>query len=464
MTSCVVRGRGGAQQNDPDLGLGTHASIEARSLPWHGLDRGMADRRTGFPVIRLPAGFGGRMIGMSAEPVTGGGPAWDGSLATSDDGSMIQLLRPTGELVEHAEIRPDLDPGLLRAFYRDMVLTRRLDIEATALQRQGELGLWAPSLGQEAAQVGSARALRAEDFAFPTYREHGACLVRGITPLEILTLYRGVSNGGWDSRARGMALPMIVIGNQVPHAVGYAMGIQLDRMQGRPALSDPQAPAGPHASSGHAPSAADAAVLAYFGDGASSQGDVNEAFVLAGVMRAPVVFFCQNNQWAISLSVSQQMAAPLVSRAPGFGLTGVRVDGNDVLAVYAVTRDALARGRTGGPPTLIEAVTYRMGPHTTSDDPTRYRDSADVDLWRARDPIARLEAFLVHRGMLDDAARSALDAEAEQLAQTVRHGVREMPDPPAASILDHVYAEGHPRIDELRADAQRRDSPHETGT
>lgn len=376
------------------------------------------------------------------------GQSWDESAGSE---RIIRVLTPAGELIEDPAITPDLDPHLLRALYRDMVLTRRLDIEATALQRQGELGLWSPSLGQEAAQVGSAHALRRDDFAFPTYREHGACLVRGVTPLEVLALYRGVSNGGWDPRERGIALPMIVIGNQVLHAVGYAMGVQLDRMHGRPALPRPHADGGIGA-----PEAGtlDSAAMAYFGDGASSQGDVSEAFVLAGVTRAPVVFLCQNNQWAISLPVAQQMAVPLVRRAAGFGLHGVRVDGNDVLATLAVTRAALARARSGGGPTLIEAMTYRMGPHTTSDDPTRYRDAQELHAWQARDPIARLEAFLRDRRIIDDAAIAAIDAQAEQLAQTVRHGVRAMPEPAGDAVFEHVYAEPHPRIEEMRRERQ----------
>ena len=380
---------------------------------------------------------------MSADPVPVAGRR-DTRGADACDAPVVCLLAPSGDVLEHPDYPIDVSPSLLRTLYRDMVLTRRLDSEATALQRQGELGLWASSLGQEAAQVGSAHAMRSDDFAFPTYRDHGTCLVRGVTPLEILALYRGISNGGWDPRARGMALPMIVIGGQVLHAVGYAMGIQLDRMRSRMALAD---------AVGQPPlvrPASDSAAVAYFGDGASSQGDVNEAFVLAGVTQAPVVFFCQNNQWAISLPVARQMGAELVLRAPGFGLRGVRVDGNDVLAVLAVTRAALARARSGGGPTLIEAVTYRMGAHTTSDDPTRYRAPSEVEAWRARDPIVRLEAYLMRQGMLDDAAKAALDAEAEQLAETVRHGVRAMVDPTSETMFEHVYAESHANLDEQR--------------
>ena len=252
------------------------------------------------------------------------------------------------------------------------MLVRRVDAEATALQRQGELGLWASLLGQEAAQVGSGRALRPQDYAFPTYREHGVAWCRGVDPLNLLGLFRGVNHGGWDPDEKNFHLYTIVIGAQTLHATGYAMGIQRD---GDVGTGDPER---------------DAAVIAYFGDGATTQGDVNEAFVFAAVQNAPVVFFCQNNQWAISEPIEKQTRIPLYQRASGFGFPGVRVDGNDVLAVYAVTKAALDDAREGNGPTFIEAFTYRMGAHTTSDDPTRYRVAAEVEVWKQRDPIARL--------------------------------------------------------------------------
>jgi 2-oxoisovalerate dehydrogenase E1 component subunit alpha len=251
---------------------------------------------------------------------------------------LVQLLTPEGERVDHPAYSVDLTPAEYRDLYRDLVLTRRIDVEATALQRQGELGIWASLLGQEAAQVGSARALRPDDMVFPTYREHGVAWCRGIDPSLLLGLYRGVDHGGWDPAEKNFALYTIVIGSQTLHATGYAMGIQRDGGQ-----------------------AAQNAVIAYFGDGASSQGDVNEAFVWASVFNAPIVFFCQNNQWAISEPLEKQTRIPLYKRAHGFGFPGVRVDGNDVLGCLAVTRAALDAARTGQGPTLIEAFTYRMG-------------------------------------------------------------------------------------------------------
>ena len=325
--------------------------------------------------------------------------------------------------------RVDLSTVDLLGMYRDMTLVRRLDVEATALQRQGELGLWAPSLGQEAAQVGSGYALAPGDFAFPTYREHGVCWSRGVTALQILSLYRGVSNGGWNPMQARVALPIIVIANQALHAVGYAMGIALDQLGGQ--------------------SSADAAI-GYFGDGASSEGDVHEACVFAASFRAPVVLFCQNNQWAISHPVSMQMGAPLVDRVAGYGIHAVRIDGNDVLASYAVTRAALDFARSGRGPVFIEAMTYRMGPHTTSDDPSRYRPSDELQAWQDRDPIMRLKEFLIASGRADSQYFAEVEEQADELAEQVRHGVRTMRTPDPETMFDHVYAEDHPLIEEQR--------------
>ena len=297
---------------------------------------------------------------------------------------LIQLLTPEGERVHHPEFDLDFSAEQLRGFYRDMVLTRRIDTEATALQRHGELGIWAQLLGQEAAQIGAGRALRPQDYVFPTYREHGVAWCRGVDPLDLLGLFRGVDHGAWDPKDYNFGLYTIVIGAQALHATGYAMGIQRDGAVG---TGDPDR---------------DAAVIAHFGDGASSQGDVNEAFIFAASYNAPVVFFCQNNQWAISEPIERQSRIPLYQRALGFGFPGVRVDGNDVLATYAVTQAALQRARDGSGPTLVEAYTYRMGAHTTTDDPTRYRLSDDVEHWKLKDPIARLEVYLRRNGLVDD--------------------------------------------------------------
>ncbi|MDP9399275.1 MAG: pyruvate dehydrogenase (acetyl-transferring) E1 component subunit alpha [Actinomycetota bacterium] len=336
----------------------------------------------------------------------------------------MQLLTPEGERVSHPDYDIEVSEEELRELYRDLVLVRRIDTEATALQRQGELGIWASLLGQEAAQVGSGRALRADDYAFPTYREHGVAWCRGVDPLNLLGLFRGVNNGGWDPNEKNFHLYTIVIGAQTLHATGYAMGAQRD--------------------------GGEAAVIAYFGDGASSQGDVNEAFVFASVFNAPVVFFCQNNQWAISEPLERQTRIPLYQRARGFGFPGVRVDGNDVLAVLAVTRAALQAAREGAGPTLVEAYTYRMGAHTTSDDPTRYRIASEVEAWKLKDPVERVKAHLSRTGVADADYFAAVERESDELAARLRSGCLSMPDPEPLSLFEHVYAERHPLLEEER--------------
>ncbi|HYN30157.1 MAG TPA: pyruvate dehydrogenase (acetyl-transferring) E1 component subunit alpha [Dermatophilaceae bacterium] len=349
---------------------------------------------------------------------------------------MVQLLTPEGERVAHAELDPlvdALDEETLRGLYRDLVLVRRFDAEATALQRQGELGLWASLLGQEAAQVGSGRALRRQDYAFPTYREHGVAWCRGVDPVNLLGMFRGVNHGGWDPNEKNFHLYTIIIGAQTLHATGYAMGVQRDGAVG---TGDPER---------------DTAVIAYFGDGATSQGDVSEALVFAGVANSPVVFFCQNNQWAISEPNEKQTRVPLYHRARGFGFPGIRVDGNDVLAVYAVTTRALDAARSGQGPTFVEAYTYRMGAHTTSDDPSKYRISAEVEVWKHKDPIERYKAFLVREGVADHDFLGAVETEAAELGASVRTRCLALPDPEPTAMFDHVYAEPHPLVEEERA-------------
>ncbi|MGA5560202.1 pyruvate dehydrogenase (acetyl-transferring) E1 component subunit alpha [Streptomyces platensis] len=338
---------------------------------------------------------------------------------------LVQLLTPEGKRIEHPDYSIDLSAEELRGLYRDMVLTRKFDAEATTLQRQGELGLWASLLGQEAAQIGSGRALRDDDYVFPTYREHGVAWCRGVDPTNLLGMFRGVNHGGWDPNSNNFHLYTIVIGSQTLHATGYAMGVQKD--------------------------GADSAVIAYFGDGASSQGDVAESFTFSAVYNAPVVFFCQNNQWAISEPTEKQTRVPLYQRARGFGFPGVRVDGNDVLACLAVTKAALERARTGQGPMLIEAFTYRMGAHTTSDDPTKYRADEERVAWEAKDPILRLRTYLEAEGLVDEAYLASIDEESEALGKRVRDAVRAMPDPDDMAIFENVYADGHALVDEERA-------------
>lgn len=343
---------------------------------------------------------------------------------SSSDSDLVQLLTPEGERAEHPNYAASPEPEELRRLYRDLVLIRRTDAEATALQRKGELGLWTPLLGQEAAQVGSARALEPDDMVFPSYREHGVAWCRGMSPEEILRLFRGLTHGGWDPAARNLHLYSIVVGSQPLHATGYAMGLQRD--------------------------GAEAAVLTYFGDGAISEGDVNEAFTWASVFHTPVVFFCQNNQWAVSQPPERQSRIPLYRRAHGFGFPGVRVDGNDVLAVLAVTRAALQAAREDQGPTLIEALTYRIGAHTTSDDPSRYRVASELEAWKHKDPVERVKAYLLRQRYADPAFVEEVDAEADRLCSRLREACVAMPDPPPLSLFEHVHAEEHPIVAEER--------------
>lgn len=327
-----------------------------------------------------------------------------------------QTLAPDGELVA----AHDFTPEDLRGFHRDLVLARRIDSEAFALQRHGELGLWAPMLGQEAAQIGSGRALAPNDFVFPSYREHAVAWCRGLDPALLLSLFRGTSLGGWDPAQYGYALPAIIIGAQTLHAVGYGIGLTLEGKED--------------------------AVVTYFGDGATSQGDTNEAFAWAASYHAPVVFFCQNNHYAISIPLERQTRVPIAQRAAGFGFEGVRVDGNDVLAVHQVTSEALAKARSGGGPTLIEAVTYRMGAHTTSDDPSRYRDPHEADAWAERDPLLRLRTLLERTDPGFAEFDAQVQAEADELGAHLRDVCRNLPDPDLAELFEHVYADLPPEL------------------
>ena len=347
-------------------------------------------------------------------------------LATDID-DVARLLTPDGERIADPELDrwvTDVDATTLRGLYRDMVLLRRIDTEGVALQRQGQLGLWPPCQGQEATQIGTARALRADDFAFPSYRETGVVYARGGKPSDFVLAWRGEEHSTYNPYDINTATQQIIIGAQALHAVGYAMGVQRD--------------------------GTDQVSVAYFGDGASSQGDVNEAMVFAASFGAPVVFVCTNNQWAISEPVSVQAKFPIAGRAPGFGIPSMRVDGNDVLACFAAMRWALDIARRGEGPAFIEAVTYRMGPHTTSDDPTRYRDKEEVEKWRRRDPITRLEALLSARSELDEAFVGAVEADADALAAGVREAAMTATTRAPLTVLDNVYAEPHSGIDEQR--------------
>lgn len=350
-----------------------------------------------------------------------------------DQPGMVQLLTPEGDVVEHPDFRPLGSVDELVADLRNMVLARRFDTEATALQRHGELALWPPSLGQEGAQVGSARALRPQDVVFPSYREHAVAFSLGVPMKQILATFRGCDGGAWEGVERFRNY-QLVIGTQALHATGYAMGMLLDQVVG---TGDEEV---------------DAAVIVYHGDGAISQGDVNEAYAFAASHQAPVVFFCQNNQWAISGPVSLQSRVPLYQRASGFGFPGVRVDGNDVVAARAVTEWALTRARRGEGPTLVEAFTFRMGPHTTADDPRRYQAPDEAASWTGRDPVERLRRHLLSTGAIDQAWWDQLEEESHHFGATVRGWVKDLPVRSLDAVLAGVYAEPSRELEQQRAE------------
>lgn len=372
----------------------------------------------------------GTAVDASSRPLAGESA---GVLRTSVVGPQeaVQLLDEHGTTHHDATFSPyveALSPKTLRGFYRDMAIVRRFDTEATALQRQGELALWVPVVGQEAAQIGSGRAMNRADYAFPTYREHGVALTRGLDLADLLKLFRGVSNGGWDPRESNFHLYTLVLAAQTLHAVGYAMGIQRDL------AADPATER--------------AAVVAYFGDGSSSEGDVHESMVFAASYDAPVVFFCQNNNWAISVPFEVQSRIPLVNRAGGYDIPGIRVDGNDVLAVYAVSKWALDHAREGHGPVLIEASTYRVGAHTTADDPTKYRMNAEEESWKAKDPLQRLETYLRAENLADDEFFEQVRNDGDELAAHVRKATLALGGADIRQKFATVYAEAHPLVAE----------------
>ncbi|AKK28744.1 pyruvate dehydrogenase (acetyl-transferring) E1 component subunit alpha [Mycobacterium sp. EPa45] len=337
----------------------------------------------------------------------------------------VQLIGPDGTTTAESRYRRDLPPETLVWLYENLVVTRDLDVEFVNLQRQGELALYASCRGQEAAQIGAAACLRKTDWLFPQFRELGVFLVRGIAPANVAALWRGAWHGGLDFTSRCCAPIAIPIATHTVHAVGAAMAAQR--------LGE------------------DSLTVAFLGDGATSEGDTHEAMNLAAVEKAPSVFYIQNNQWAISVPASRQYAvSTLAHRAAGYGMPGIRVDGNDILACYAVMSEAAERARAGEGPTLIEAVTYRMEPHTTSDDATRYRTPEDIAEWSARDPIARYRIYLQQSGVLTDRIEKRVQARSARLRAELRDAVVDAPDLDAGELFDHVYAEITPELSAQR--------------
>jgi pyruvate dehydrogenase E1 component alpha subunit len=350
----------------------------------------------------------------------------------SDDG-LVQVLDSDGSVHEEAAV-PDLEEEQLVAMYEEMKFARHLDERATTLHRQGRIGTYPPLAGQEAAQIASTHALADDDWLSYQYREHGAVVSRGISA-EYLLYWMGHEIGNEVLADRYVFPVNISIGSQIPHATGLAWAAKL--------RGD------------------DRAVICHFGDGATSEGDFHEGLNFAGVFDVPAIFFCNNNQYAISIGRDRQTAsATIAQKAQAYGFEGVRVDGMDPLAVYAVTREAVARakGELGSAdpevgsatrPTLVEAVMYRLGAHTTVDDPDAYRDEAEVERWRAYDPIERMEAFLRGRDLLDDERIAEIEERVEsEVAALVEEAEQFEPDPDR--MFDHVYAEATPRVREQR--------------
>jgi len=327
----------------------------------------------------------------------------------------LSILDSDGNL--DTALEPKLADHELKSLYRSMLLGRRLDERMVRLQRQGRIGTFAPTKGQEAAQMGSIFTLRPTDWMVPSFRETAAMIWRGWPIEKLLLFFAGRLEGGQSAPSQHDLPITIPVATQLPHAVGLAYAAQY--------RGD------------------DVAVMAYFGDGATSEGDFHEALNFAGVWHVPVVFVCQNNQWAISVPLKKQThSRTIAQKALAYGLPGIQVDGNDVLAVYAAAREAVDRARAGDGPTLIECVTYRLGVHTTADDPTKYRSDAEVAMWEQKDPLTRFKAYLEKRNLLEEGLDQRVD---EEIAEAIRRFEATPPADPLV-MFDHVYAELPPDL------------------
>ncbi len=346
---------------------------------------------------------------------------------------MVRMLAPDGTLTDHADYGAcAMSDEQMRTAYRHMVQARAADEWAFSLNRQGRLGTYPPATGQEANSVGAVMALRADDWIVPTYRELGGLLVRGVPLKQFYLYWLGNEHGSAYERERYHLTPIVLpIGSQLPHAVGLAFA---EQYQGN-----------------------DRIAIGFVGDGGTSEGDFHEALNFAGLWKAGTIFFVQNNHYAISVHRDQQTAsATLAQKATAYGFEGVQVDGNDVVAVHAVTAAAARKARAGGGPTLIEGVTYRIGPHTTSDDPTRYREANEVAEWKNRDPIVRLQRLLVSRGLMDDAELAEITAAARERARGEFDAVEQFERPVLEDTFRYVYADMPELLQRQLAERRRR--------
>ncbi|QVQ52027.1 pyruvate dehydrogenase (acetyl-transferring) E1 component subunit alpha [Spiractinospora alimapuensis] len=342
----------------------------------------------------------------------------------------VTLVDHDGTRVSDSSFSPP-PPETLGALFRAMVIGRRFDLQASTLARQGRLAVYPSSMGQEACQVGGVLALSDHDWLFPTYRDSVAAVTHGIGPVEVLTLLRGNWHCGYDPHAHRCAPQCTPLATNASHAVGLTYAARRKR--------------------GEEGSTATTAALVLMGDGATSEGEAHEAYNYAAMWNAPVVFLVQNNHWAISVPVSKQSKAPtLAHKGVGYGMNAYHVDGNDAAAVYSTVAHALREARAGGGPALIEARTYRMEPHTNADPAHRYRDQGEVDYWRSRDPIERLETLLRAEGHLDDEVRARIDTDAELLADTLRQRMADDDELDPADLFANVYATPTPLLQAQR--------------
>lgn len=340
-------------------------------------------------------------------------------------GEMLRVLHPDGRCEE--KLKPDLSDETVQTLYREMVFIRQADHRALALQRQGRLGTYAPCQGQEAAQVGSAYALGEHDWIFPSFREMGACYMRGISLRDIFVYWMGDERGQNVPENVHVFPVSIPVGSHTLHAVGVGWAAKL---QGE-----------------------EICTMAYFGDGGTSEGDFHEALNFAGILQTPTIFFCQNNQYAISVPRKIQTAAKtLAQKAIAYGFGGIQVDGNDLFAVYAATREAREKVISGMGPTLIEAVTYRFGPHTTADDPTKYRNDEEVEEWKPLDPLLRLQRYLHGKGLWSNDWEAQIKEEAEKTIDKMVKEAEGIPEPEPEEFFQYVFAEMTPNLREQADD------------